>query len=103
MWKQEEIPPFLDSNQDVGDKLLVYGKETIKHPKFLEVMFCYFHDKFIPKLLKLVNSPNLAKHKDIASLIEGGERSEAKNTPDTRKNQLIINDTDDSITKEDLF
>ena len=41
-----------------------------------------------------MKSTILTKHKDIASLIEDGERAEAKNTPATRKNQLIIKDTD---------
>ena len=50
------------------------------YPNFLEVMLQYFHDKVTPNLLKLMNSPRITKHKDLASLIENEERVEAKNT-----------------------
>ena len=60
------------------------------HPKRLEGMFHYFHDNVIPNLLKLMNSPSLAKNKDIASLLTDEERDDAKNTHATRKNKLII-------------
>ena len=72
------------------------------NPNFLEVMFHYFCDKIITNLLKLMKSPSLTKYKDFASLIEDKERSEAENTPATRKMQLIIKETNCSITKEDL-
>ena len=60
----------MDSNQDVVDVLMLYGKKTMGDPNFLEVMFHYFHDKVIHNLLKLMNSPSFTKHKDLASLIE---------------------------------
>ena len=50
-----------------------------------------------------MNSPSIVKHKDLASLLEYEEGAETKNTPATKKNHLIIKDTDSSITKEDLF
>ena len=59
-------------------------------PKLLEGMFHYFHDNVIPNNLKLVNSPILTKHKDPALLLGYEERAEAKYTPATSKNQLII-------------
>ena len=46
-----------------------------------------------------MNSPSITKYKGLASLLEDEERAEAKNTPATRKKQLIIKDTDGSITK----
>ena len=70
MWKQEETPPFLDSNQCVADALLLYCNNNMGYPKFLEVIFHYFRDKVIPNLLKLMNSTSLTKHNDIASLLE---------------------------------
>ena len=103
MWKQEETSLFLGSNYDVADELLLYDKKTMGCPKFLEGMFRYFHNKVIPNLLKLTNSPSLTKHKDLASLLKDGERAEAKNTPATRKKQLVIKDTGGSLKKGDLF
>ena len=90
---KKKIPFFLDYNQDVSDELLLYDKKTMGCPKFLEGMFRYFHNKVIPNLLKLTNSPSLTKHKDLASLLKYGERAEAKNTPATRKKQIIIKKT----------
>ena len=60
----------MDSNKDLVDALMLYGKKTMGDPNFLEGMFHYFHDKVIHNLLKLMNSPSLTKHKDLASLIE---------------------------------
>ena len=48
----------------------MYGKNTMGYPNFLEGMFFYFHNKVIYNLLKLMNSPSLTKHKDLASLVE---------------------------------
>ena len=70
MWKQEETSPFLYSNQDVADAILLYGKKTMGDTNFLGSMFHYFHDRIIPNLMKLVNSPSLSKYKDLPSLIE---------------------------------
>ena len=67
---KKKLPLFLYSNPYVSDELLLYGKKTMGYPNFLEVMFHYFRDKFIPNLLKLMNSPSLTKNKDIASLLE---------------------------------
>ena len=66
-------------------------------------MLHYFLNKVITNLLKLMNSPSLTKHKDLASLLENQERDEAKNTPATGKNKLITKETDGSTTKEKLF
>ena len=66
-------------------------------------MLHYFHNKVIINLLKLMNSPSLTKHKDIASLLEDEEKSESKNTHATRKKQLVIKDTGGSIKKGALF
>ena len=66
-------------------------------------MFHYFNNKVIPNLLKLMNSPILTRQKDLSSLLEDEERDVAKNTPDNRKNHLIVKDTNGSITKEDLL
>ena len=100
---KKKLPPLLDSNKDVSDALLMCGKNPMGYPNFLEGMFCYFHDKVIPYLLKLMNSPSLTNHKDLSSLIEYEERDETKNTPATRDNQIIIQETYGSITKEDIF
>ena len=81
----------------------MYGKKTMVYTNFLEGMFQYFRDKVIPNLLKLMNSPITTNKKNNDSLLEDKERAEAKHTPDTRKNQLIIKDTDGSITKEYVF
>ena len=85
---KKKITLFLDSNQDVVDALLMYGNRTMVYPNFLEEIFHYFHDKFIPNLLKLTNSLSITKHKYLASLLEDEERAESKNTPDTSKNSL---------------
>ena len=67
---KKKLPPFMDSNPDIAYGLLIYGKNTMVYPNFLEIMFHYFHDKVIPNLLKLMNSPSLTNHKDISSLLE---------------------------------
>ena len=100
---KKKISPFLDSNQDVADALLLYRKKTVGCPNFLEGMFHCFRDKVVPNLLKLMNSPSLTNHKYIASFLEDEERDEAKNTPAIREKQLIIKETDGLITKESLF
>ena len=69
-------------------------------PNLLEGILHYFHDNVFTNLMKLMNSPSLTKHKDLASMFEDDE---AKNTTVTRKNHPIIKDTDGSITKEALF
>ena len=69
----------------------------------LEGMSHYFHDKVIPNLMKLMNLPSITKHKYLASMLEDEGRAEAKNTPATRKNQLIIKETDCKISKEAFF
>ena len=69
----------------------------------LEGMSHYFHDKVIPNLMKLMNSPIITKNKYLASLLEYEERAEDKNTPATRKNQFIVKYNDGSIKKEALF
>ena len=51
-------------------------------------MFHYFRDKVITNILKLINLPSLTKHKDVASLLDYEEISEAKITPATRKISL---------------
>ena len=66
-------------------------------------MFQYFRDKVIPNLLKLMNSHITTNKKNLDSLLEDKERAEAKNTLATWKNQLIIKETDGSITKECVF
>ena len=66
-------------------------------------MFHCFCDKVITNLLKLMNSPITTNKNNTVSLLEDKERVEAKNTPATWKNQLIIKETDGSITKESLF
>ena len=77
--KKKKLPPFMDYNQDVADELLMHGKKTMGHPNFLEGIFHYFRDKVVPSLLKLIKSPSITKHKDIASLLEDEERDETKN------------------------
>ena len=72
----------------------MYGKKTMGYPNFLEGMFHYFRDKVITNLLELMKSHSLTKHKDLASLIKDEERYEDKNTPSTRKYQLIVKETD---------
>ena len=66
---KKKLHPFLYSNQYVVDALLLYGKKNMGYPHFLEGMFHHFRDKVNLNLLKLINSPSLTKHKDIASLI----------------------------------
>ena len=63
-------------------------------PNLLEGIPHYFHDNVFPNLMKLMNSPSLTKHKDLASMLEDEERAEAKNTPATGKNNIIIKDND---------
>ena len=99
---KKKSPPFMGSNKYLADALMLYGKKTIGYPNFLEGMFHCFRNNIIPNLLKLMNSPSLTKNKDIASLLEDEEMSEAKNTLATREKQVIIKETDGSITKECL-
>ena len=66
---KNKIPPFMDTNQDVVDAILMYGKKNMVYSNFLEVMFYYFQDNVITNLLKLMSSPNITKHEDIASLL----------------------------------
>ena len=54
----------------------------------MQGMFHYFHDKVIPNLLTLMNSPSITKYKGLASLLEDEEISEAKNIPATSKISL---------------
>ena len=67
---KKKLPPFLDSNRDVADVIMLHDKKTMGYPNFLEVMFHCFHDKVISNLLKLMNSPSITKYNYIASLIE---------------------------------
>ena len=67
---KKKIPPFIDYSPDLLDALLLCSKNNMGYPNLLDWMSHYFHDKVIPNLLKLVNSPSLTKHKDIASLIK---------------------------------
>ena len=85
MWKQKYPPPFLDSNQNLEDALMVYSKKTMVYPNFLEVMFHYLHDNIISNLLKLMNSHIFTRNKDLALLLEDEERAKAKNTHPARK------------------
>ena len=75
----------MDSNQDIADALLLYGKKTMGNPNLLEEIFHDFHYKVLSNLLKFMNSPSLFKHKYIASLLDHEEINGAKNTPATRK------------------
>ena len=85
---KKKLPLFIDSNQNVAYGLPLYVKKTMVDPKFLKEMFHYFYDKVIPNLMKLINSPSLTKHNDLASLLDYEEISEAKITPATRKISL---------------
>ena len=100
---KKNLSLFIDSNKYVEDALFLYGNNTMGYPNFLEGIFHYFHDKVIPNLLKLMNSPSLNNHKDLDSILEDEERAEAKKRPTTRKMFLMIENTDGSTTKENLF
>ena len=65
------------------------------YPNSLKGVFHYFYDKVIHNLLKLMNSPSLKNTRILLHYL----RMKKGLKPKTGKKQLIIKDTNGSITK----